>query len=167
MLPGSSGAVQIWDVDSWNFFRQGMVVYEFWSHSECSWHFAWSCPTLGDSHSIHIYNCKRILLFKHFDLDVSLEWGLCSQLWTVEEVLILANAEQVFSEQVQFLEDQWLGEYSVFPEDIWKAPVPAAWDLRPWKKNTGEIKAYYILKAMFFLLWLMPLWTGTLDFSYI
>lgn len=34
-------------MDSWNFFRQGVVVYEFWSHSKYSWHFTWSCPALG------------------------------------------------------------------------------------------------------------------------
>lgn len=45
-----------------------------------------------------IYNWIRILLFKHFALDVVLEWGLRSQLTT--EVFILGNAGQ-FSEGVK------------------------------------------------------------------
>lgn len=125
-----------------------------------------------------IYNWVRILLFKHFASDVALEWALCSQLWTMEEGSILGNAGQ-FSEQVFW--NSVPGGMTVkgnrvpiirgifcFAWRCLKSPVPAAWDLGQarGRKTLEKMKPIAFWRP-WFLLWLMPPYTGTLDFSHI
>lgn len=176
----------LWSPVKWSspFFRQGVVVYEFWSHAKYSWHYlGYSvpfCPTPDYSHSFCNLQLIKILLLKHLALGVALEWEVCRQLWSMMPVWKMVPSLQIpcnslnnwnsipGSRNVKGNRVSVIRGNILFFLKTSQIPVPLAWGwVQVHGRKTLQQAKPVVFWTPWFLLWLMLPRTGTLDFNFI